>query len=105
MLRCGIATVLSVVLGVSVVPVPQAQASAMKRSYIVTLHHRSDIDDVVAASKNLGAKRFNIFRYALGGFATDISDVAAKTLRRDTRVKRVTKNVEVHKRTQLQHGS
>ena len=79
MLRCGIATVLSVVLGVSVVPVPQAQASALKRSYIVTLHHRSDIDDVVAASKNLGAKRFNIFRYALGGFATDLSDVAAST--------------------------
>ena len=98
MLRCGIATVLSVVLGVSVVPVPQAQASALKRSYIVTLHHRSDIDDVVAASKNLGAKRFNIFRYALGGFATDLSDAAASTLRHDTRVKRVTKNVAVHKR-------
>ena len=98
MLRCGIATVLSIVLGVSVVPVPQAQAAVLKRSYIVTLHHRSDIDDVVAASKNLGAKRFNIFRYALGGFATDLSDAAAKTLRRDTRVKRVTQNVAVHKR-------
>lgn len=98
MLRYVIVTLLSIGLGMSVVSVPQAQASVLKRPYIVTLHHRSDIDDVVAASKILGAKRFNIFRYALGGFATDFSDAAAKTLRLDSRVKRVTKNVKVHKR-------
>ncbi len=79
-LRYVVATSLSIVLVITSVPLPQAQAAVQKRSYIVTLHHRSDIDEVVAASKNLGAKRFNIFRYALGGFATDLSDTAAKTL-------------------------
>ena len=97
-LRYVIATLLSIALPITALPVARAQAAVQKRSYIVTLHHRSDIDEVVAASKNLGAKRFNIFRYALGGFATDLSDAAAKTLRRDMRVKRVTQNVAVRKK-------
>ena len=98
MLRCVIVTFLCVVLGVSVIPIPQAQAAVQKRPYIVTVHHRSDIDEVVAVSRNLGAKRFNIFRYALGGFATDMSASAASALRRDARVKRVTQNVAVRKK-------
>ena len=95
-LRCIIVTLLSVGLGISASPV--VHASALQSSYIVTLHHRSDIDEVVAVTKNLGAKRFNIFRYALGGFATDLTQSAANTLRQDARVKRVTLNVAVHKR-------
>ena len=68
-LRYVIATLLSIALAITALPIPQAQAAAQKRPYIVTVHHRSDIDEVVAASRSLGAKRFNIFRYALGGFA------------------------------------
>ncbi|MTH94031.1 MAG: hypothetical protein F2940_07555, partial [Actinobacteria bacterium] len=96
--RYVIVTILSLVFGVSVVPAPMANAAVQKRAYIVTVHHRSDIDEVVAVSRNLGAKRFNIFRYALGGFATDLSETAANALRRDVRVKRVTQNVAVRKR-------
>lgn len=98
MSRYAIVTILSLVFGVSVVSAPMANAAVQKRAYIVTVHHRSDIDEVVAVSRNLGAKRFNIFRYALGGFATDLSETAANALRRDVRVKRVTQNVAVRKR-------
>jgi hypothetical protein len=47
MSRYAIVTILSLVFGVSVVSAPMANAAVQKRAYIVTVHHRSDIDEVV----------------------------------------------------------
>jgi subtilisin family serine protease len=79
-----------------------AQASAASGStsgVIVTVRDRDDIDDVVRAARRLGVSRFEIFRYAVGGFATDLTASQMTALVRDPRVKRISPNLPVRKRT------
>ena len=77
-------------------PVALSRVGASKvQSFIVTVHDRSAIDDVMNRARSLGGSRFTVFRYALGGFSADLSSAAANKLRTDARVKRLTLNVGV----------
>ncbi len=65
------------------------------QTFIVTLYDRSSLDDVMNRARSLGGSRFTAFRYALGGFSAFLSPSAVSTLRADSRVKRLTRNVGV----------
>lgn len=88
-------------LAVPALPTTQVRAAGqdVASGYIVTVRERDDIDDVVRAARRLGVVRADIFRYAVGGFATDLNESQLQALLRDPRVKRISPNVRVRKRT------
>lgn len=86
-------------VGASPDPVVAGSAQEPVSGYIVTVRDRDDIDAVVRAARRLGALRAEIFRYAVGGFATDLTASQMQALLRDPRVKRISPNLRVKKRT------
>ena len=98
-LAVSLAAVTGIVAPVPTLAEPVAdQSAADVGGYIVTVRSRDDIDAVIRVARQLGARRFQVFRYALGGFATDLTPQQADRLSRDPRVRRVSPNLPVRKR-------
>jgi hypothetical protein len=89
-LAVSLAAVTGIVAPVPTLAEPVAdQSAADVGGYIVTVRSRDDIDAVIRVARQLGARRFQVFRYALGGFATDLTPQQADRLSRDPRVRQV----------------
>ena len=96
-LLVAVAGVVTASLVLSAVPAG-ASVGTTTSGYIVTVRDRDDIDEVVRAVRRLGATRVVVFRYAVGGLATDLTESQVRELSRDPRVKRISPNVRVRKR-------
>lgn len=93
----GVAGVVTASMVLSATPAG-ASVDTTTSGYIVTVRDRDDIDEVVRAVRRLGATRVVVFRYAVGGLATDLTDAQVRELSHDPRVKRISPNVRVRKR-------